>query len=520
MIRITPYISILFIFISGCTTTQQISFRSQLTGNGVLIAQTKDTTQYQFDSYQLVDSILIGDGIRFKHGEKSVVTLFHLPLNEVHYLEMNTPKGAQWIIAIMAGGFLIQAVTNLDGGTGISVNEQTGTYYPPSGKSCPTLYAWNGSKYILEGEAISVALGRALEMTTRTVLPHLESEKGAVRVRITNERPETHYLNHIGLVAVETDSIARVIPAIDNSLWAVHNSQSPVAAFDKMGRDVRTDLSAADAKFWESDLEIVESQARFGDTLQLSFLRPRNTDTASLIVEAINTEISNAVFSMLYSTLGDQTLSFIRASEYDPEMIALLREWQATASLSVSVWNGSRWVDAGAILPEANAVLFARLVRVQIPDGVGDTVRVRLTSLADVWKIDVVTIDYADAKPLDALPVATKSVRSPYADGQELLAQNDERYIMLLPPQEVEMEFKALTRREGKKITYAVDVSGFLYEWVPSSAKQESSSFTSFVPAQQRVSFVKHLLSNKTLLLPIVYREWMREKSFSNTIYR
>ena len=76
---------------------------------------------------------------------------------------------------------------------------------PGGGGSCPYIYSWDGNDYKLEGEAFGTALGRALETQTSIVLKDLKSSDNRLKLKLTNERPETHFFNDIKLVAIETD---------------------------------------------------------------------------------------------------------------------------------------------------------------------------------------------------------------------------------------------------------------------------------------------------------------------------
>ena len=80
----------------------------------------------------------------------------------------------------------------------------------------------------MEGEAFGIALGKAREMITCTVLSALNTTEQNLKVRITNERPETHFFNTIALQAVEIDQKAKIFADNDQDLWPVYTPKKPI----------------------------------------------------------------------------------------------------------------------------------------------------------------------------------------------------------------------------------------------------------------------------------------------------
>ena len=95
------------------------------------------------------------------------------------------------------------------------------------GTSCPYVYAWNGSRYELQAEPFGVAWGRALELTTAHLLPAARAEHGVVRLRLTNERQETHYVDSIHLLAIELGQAAGAVLDDQGRAWPLQHPVAP-----------------------------------------------------------------------------------------------------------------------------------------------------------------------------------------------------------------------------------------------------------------------------------------------------
>jgi len=383
----------------------------------------------------------------------------------------------------------------------------------PSGSSCPFIYSWQGNRYVLEGEAFGIAYGKAQEMTTSTVLPNLNLNGENLQVRITNERPETQFFNTISLHVVEIEPHAKIIADNNQDLWPVFKTSNPLSAFDNSERNVLNKLFERDNQYWESDLDDHILKSDFEDIIELSFQRPNNYKNGSLTIHAINTYFANLVYEKMFEFLGDQALPFLQALENDPEIIQGFNDWIIESSLKVSVWDGTSWNQCGLIYPEANVAPFSRLVRLDIPNDSGDKVKIQLKSVTDIWKIDAVGLDWTPVEKLEKKVVPLLSIGGQLSENQiELIDKKDDQYAVLLPSQKIDLVFKNLAAPEGKNLSYALDVGGYLYEWLPE--KKTSSLFAGYgkMIGPDRIGFAKFLLNNKSLLLPPLYAEWRKLK--------
>jgi hypothetical protein len=496
----------------GCTTTQEITRRSELANpeeTGVITVLTKDTTLYQLENYHLTDSLLIGVGSSERAGKHASFS-GELRLTDILYIQAHSTSFWKGLVETgVVVSFVGLAASYLGGNQGLS--EEDSLVYTGGLSSCPFVYSWNGKQYILEAEVFGTSLGKALEARTCSVLPSLRNDHSRLRVRITNERPETHYLNSVDLLAVEIDTAATAIADIKNVIWPVYKAAPALAATDLSGKNILEKVRARDQLYWESDLSPASSD--FEDVIELRFSKPSSVQDGSLIVHAINTHLSQVVFKSLFEFLGDQSLSFMNAVEHDPEMIATMRHWIEESSLKAFVWNGESWERIGMIYPEANVAPFSRVIRFKTDKIKGDTVRIQLRSLTDVWKLDAVNVDWTPVQPLKTWEAPLLSAVGPgKRDVSAALSKADSQYVVVLPPQQIELTFRSVASSPGKKITYALNAQGYLYEWFPEKRQGSRVALAKLIPGAGKIAYLKTLLKVKSLFLPPIYFEWRQAK--------
>lgn len=519
----------IFIFIStvlatliivGCYSTKYITTRTELWSSeetGPITVLTKDSSLYKLNTYFLADTVLTGKGV-VKKNEISSLFQGDIKLSNIRYISAINVSFLKTIIAI--GGIAAVgsiAISNLSGTEGASVNEQIGYYSPSSGdgSSCPYIYSWNGDRFILDGEAFGIAYGKSLEISTPTVLSSLKSDNNLLKIKIANERPETHHINKIELMGVEADMNASVHLDEFNNAWSIYNPIKPMSAKDNSGKDILEKVSYVDNIYWESNNIPTVVSSNFDDAIEFNFVNKRKD--ASIIVTAINTEFSQVVFKNVFNFLGDQSLAFMQSVENDPEMVDALQKWIVESSLKVSVWNGREWNQVSSLHPEATAVSFSRVVRIDGTDIHSDTIKVRLTCLADVWKIDGIQIDWTPTQQLTQKPFKMISaIGTNHADYSAQIANSDDQYAVLLPPESIELNFETIIPADNKKMVYIFNAQGYLYEWFPPKDSLQSNFSNFSIPEAQRINYLKNLLKNKSIFLPPIYAEWEQTKTVIN----
>ena len=504
-------------FLTGCISSSYNSKASLSSINQLIVDDdpihliTKDGTEYEIDIVTM-DSISIdGEGnMKRKPSQDWEAFSGKIPIDSIDLVQISKGDfGKSFLIYFSAITLAIKYEWVFDG-----PDEPEFQLHYPSGRSCPFIYSWNGNKFILEAEAFGIAFGKALEIETRHILPSLSAEDSFVKIRIANERPETHYFNSVELHAIESDINTFPILDAENIPWPVNETVSPVKAKDHSDYDILSKIEQVDGDYWESDLSNTSVFSNFEDIIDLTFYQPDSISNGSLLIHSINTNFSNIVFQSIFSFLGDQSLAFMQAVENDQELINILKDWIVESSIKSFIWNGKEWEKIGMVYPEANEVPFSRLIRFKVPYIDRDQVKIRLTCLSDVWKIDAVQMDWGLAKPLQSQAVPLFLATG--SDGKNkvsLLTNADDKYAILLPPEKIDLKFKVLPPVPGKKITYAMSARGYLYEWIQQKTDQNIFSMFTNLIQDSKIDYLKHLLKNKNIFLPPVYTDWKRYKS-------
>lgn len=473
---------------------------------------TKDSAVYYVNSFAYTDSTIFISGKKVKN---EIGTDFDGPLSFKDIVYMQSSDQSIINILLIAGitGYIVYKGSGLlTSESGIEPNVKI--TYPTGGASpsCPYIYCWDGKNYELQGEAFGTALGRALEFETSIILKNYNLSENTVNIKITNERPETHFFNSIEVVGIETASNNTVYSDNRNSFFSVKNHKNIFKAEDVNKTDITDLLLDNDNKHWISNLSSALASRNFEDVLFIELEDVNEIDSLSLIVTALNTEISNVLFKYLDNLLGEEFINFTKAAETDPEIIEILKNMLERSALKVDIWDGRDWKNIGLLYPEASSVEFSKLIRVPVVYNNDGRIRIRLRCLTDVWQIEAVKYDDLAKDSYILHDIKLLDVKSNTHDQISHIFRKDDLYTKLLPGQYIEMIYEQIKVPSQRKITYAVRCQGYLYEWIIDNSSDNSYLYNNLRVDTPKLYLVKKILSDFDNILPLIYSDWKRSR--------
>ena len=152
----------------------------------------------------------------------------------------------------------------------------------PANTSCPFVYAWDGSSYILDGEPYGGAITKGLERDDYSELVHLRADGRSYRILVTNESDETQFTNLMALQVVDHPANMRVVADADGAYHTVDALQAPISAEDQSGHDLLRWLDANDRLIWEPPAAM-DSDGSVRTPINLAFPKPNGAKTVDLV---------------------------------------------------------------------------------------------------------------------------------------------------------------------------------------------------------------------------------------------
>jgi hypothetical protein len=334
--------------------------------------------------------------------------------------------------------------------------------------SCPTFYADDGGTAVLEAEGFSYSIAPLFE--SRDV-DALRVAPGArmLTLQVRNEALETHYINHLEVLAVEHAEGERVLPNGRGNLALFGSTLPALRAVDAAGRDLTADLRARDSLVFASTEGRLAAATEndLMDHLDLDFGMV-DADTVALVMRARNSLLTTVLlYDVMLGNAGARAVDWIAGDLEQVGNAAELGKWYVERmGMRISVWRDGAWHES-ARMPDVGPIAWEDIA-VMLPAVRGQPLRIRIAMPADGWRIDHVALA-ANAHTVQPMVLPLTAVRKdgrPDASSLGALVAADEAYVITEPGQSFHADFALPELPAGRKRSYMLASQGYYLEWI------------------------------------------------------
>jgi hypothetical protein len=337
--------------------------------------------------------------------------------------------------------------------------------------SCPTVYAFDDTtaQWVLEAESFSYSIAPRFAMRDVDPLGVQPDADGRLTLEIRNEALETHYIDRLELLAVPHRKGETVAPDPRGVPIAASSLVGPAAAWDRAGRSVRRELQARDRVAFETapSTLLAAGPGNVRDHIDLTFPVTHPSDSAALVLDLRNSLLSTV---LLYDVmLGDQGVGAVDWLGQDLGRAwpaYELAQWYTTElGIDVSVWRNGRFEPAGKIA-DVGPIAWKRVALI-LPPTQADSVVVRLSFVADNWRIDRAALGAAAYRPVARSfdpAIVTALDGSALSTARAPLQAADDARVITTPGSGMRVAFAP--GRPQEPTTYMLAATGFYSEWI------------------------------------------------------
>ena len=336
--------------------------------------------------------------------------------------------------------------------------------------SCPTVYSAESGDAILEAELFSYSIAPSFQARDIDKLSLKHIQNGYFELDFRNEMLETHYIDQLEVLEITHANNQVAYPDSSGHPIVVGTTVSPIRAVDQYGNDILLETASSDGRAWAATSNRLAnvSLQDFHDNLDFEFSLPKNSGQLALVLRMRNSMLNTV---LLYDVmLKEQSFAALDWMGHDLNHLGNRAElglwYRENMGMTVSVWREGQFRKIGRIGDQGPIAWSERAFVLDAPRG--DSVKVRLSFVADNWRIDQVGLAVDTQRGnVRTIPVAkAKSLEEHRPDIEENLAQADETYLITRPGESVQLGFDVGESKLAR--TFFLASEGYYMEWMRS----------------------------------------------------
>ncbi len=286
--------------------------------------------------------------------------------------------------------------------------------------SCPFIYTYDGSDYLLAGEIFSGAIYPDIEREDFLPLNELVPNEDKYNLYITNEIREIQHTNFVELYCIDHTAGEQILFDKYGNMQTIADPFAPSVATNLSGENVLEIISSKDSLLYYGGNLLANSEQT--DGLILDFEVPERVTSAKLQIKAKNSFWLEYVYKSFHDMLGSKYSSFTEMKEASGKEALLKDMVDQKLPIVLSIEENGEWNYVDYFNLTGPMALKEDILTIPLDNIEEGKVRVKLEYGAWFWEIDYVAMDVTENI---AYPISKVSLSS-------AIDENDNNVLSLL----------------------------------------------------------------------------------------
>ena len=343
--------------------------------------------------------------------------------------------------------------------------------------SCPTFYAWDGTKMRLMAEGFSSSIARAFEKSDIDMLHSTVINSQEYKIQLTNEALETHAIKFADLLVFPRNEDERIFATPSGIFYSSHKILQPFSCTAPEGdciAKVRT-LDQSE-RFSTSDPTDITSK----ETVNVTF---RNVPHGKLglIIGSRQTLLTTFLFYQGMAHAGSKMPYYLAQVESGNAVMQrhMTKLWDLLGGIDILVQNNKgKWEKAGEL--DEMGPIAGDLQLVTLPAISGDEVNIQLRMTKGLWRLDQIALIQIDR---EVHPIRIKPVRVMKDSIEDEIAKNllvdTTKYLVTFPGDRYILVYELPDNKRNYELF--LYTRGYYLEWMRENWIKEENNFKMMV---------------------------------------
>ncbi|WP_421798942.1 hypothetical protein [Haliscomenobacter sp.] len=291
----------------------------------------------------------------------------------------------------------------------------------------PSVYVFNGEKYVVQGELYSGMIGENLANYEYFPLPALQAQAGNFQLRISNESNGQQFTDMAQLLVVQHPQNKEVIMDQRGKAHLIGKAQKPNSVTSSNGSDLSLATGAKDDQVFAFDNEEFSRNA-----VILKFKKPERTERGKLILRAQSSEWMAQVLDSYYRKFGKDFPNWLQEQNAlsSPERLQGMRDNDLPLSVYLKrdgEWELLEYFVATTPLQARDLVIPLNLMTIKDTE-----LEMKVETGFKFWELDYAAMDFTpNGQVTTTFIPATSALNQDKTNALALLADADLKYVVL-----------------------------------------------------------------------------------------
>lgn len=337
--------------------------------------------------------------------------------------------------------------------------------------SCPTVYATLNDEFVLQAELFSKCISRQLEANDLDKIDYKVQSDGNIKLKITNEALETHYINKLNLICVKHPAGTQLFQTNNDSLILVNSLTSFLQANSSNGNSINELVKYDDGKYFRSDEnKIIElRKAPVKDFVEIKSNYP-NKDKVKMLIKYRNTLLTTTLlYDVVIGSQGINALEWTKKMNEDKIYAMQFKTvYDMFSGIGIEYFHNNSWIDLGKF--EDAGPLNWKYAVAEIPVSKDGELRVKLNFIPDNIMIDYIAFDTTENKYNFTIEKLSPTSITDYKNSNkdylyELISSDDSQYLVTNQGDSYLINYK-VSEPLDEEISLFIESKGYYYEWI------------------------------------------------------
>lgn len=423
------YLLVFSVLLMSCETVSTRKYSTETIKNsevqisGVTHLVFKDGTYlnlkgkqvYYFEKYKEAKNVIIvrGDaGVPYKDTVKNVTYIKYAekiyPIDSIKEIYVEKRE-------IDAGGTILIIIGSLLAAAAIFFTIAFISFAASPNKSCPYIFSYNGSEYILDAEPLGGAVCEGLERTDVSRLEKLVNTDGKLKLIVKNINEEQQRLDELKFLNIKHSRGEYVTPDYSRKFFKYTEHVKPVSVINEEGTDITKFFLEKDNVRWLNDLpmDTLYKPNSLKENITLKFPKPKNVKSAMLMINGGASYFGSNMIKEVLDLKGNKVDEWYRSiypgSDEQKKLFNVMHR-DETYYMDIKIAEGNTLRNTGIMKSNGPMIDEDILYPINLENHNSEYVEIVLTPQRFFWKFEQIYIVYdykeVNSKDIEILNIA------------------------------------------------------------------------------------------------------------------